>query len=159
MKWAWWALGGVAAVILGVGMALIVDLSPTPTGSGSVPIREVLLGTPTERPTAEKPWQGSDRLTQKKRYATTDLLALRVVSEAPPERVIQLTARLLLEDGSVEPLSPSVISVPSGTGGYCCWTVEKPGEYKLQIFRENETPFVVPLTIVKPTNQAPKAFF
>lgn len=160
MKWAWWAVGGVAAIIVGVVMASIVDLSPAPSGeSDAPPIREVLLGAPTVRPTEDAPWQASDPLTQKKRYTTTDLLALRVVSDAPPERQIQLTARLLLENGLVEPMSPSTVTVLGGTGGYCCWTVAKEGKYKLQIFREGESPFVLPLEISKAAKQAPKKFF
>jgi hypothetical protein len=160
MKWLWWALGGLVAIILGVVMAFRVELAPAPATSLDSPrIREVLLGIPTQQPTVETPWQGSDHLTQKRHYTTMDLLALRVVSDAPAERQLKLTARLLLEDGSVESLSPATITVPGGMGGYCCWTVAKEGEYKLQIFRENESSFVVPLTIVKSTKQAPKAFF
>lgn len=150
MKWWWIAGGAIATIIIGGVLGGFVTLRSTETAGPADPIiREVLLGVPAEKPTVEKPWQGSDRLTQKRTYATNDTLAVRLVSDEPIERILQFSVRLLREDGSVKTLSPSTFTVPGGVGGYCCWQVDTPGTYSMQIFRERQTPFVIPLTVVK----------
>lgn len=156
MKWWWLVALATGVLVVGIILGLIVELGPkTASPEATIALREVLLGSPARVPSAENPWQASDRLTSKQRYTTTDPLALRVVSAEPGERQIELTVRLLKEDGSFETLTPSTISVAGGTGGYCCWYVDSPGVYKLQIFRAGSTPFVIPLTITS-SRAAPK---
>ena len=160
MKWftltAWqgWVAIGIVMLFVGVTLAATVNLRPESSEEGAFSLEEVLLGMPATAPTADAPWRPGDRLTQKRTYATNDPLALRVVSREPPERQLPLTVRLLREDGSVQALSPSAITVSGGTGGFCCWTVEPAGKYKLQIFAPGEAPFVLPITIVPARNNA-----
>ena len=152
-----WAAGAAAAVGIGVLFGSIVSLRPSgPTGDGAVALDEVILGTPGTPPTDNAPWQPGDPLAQKRTYETGQFLALRVVSRESKERQIPLTARLLHDDGSLTPLSPSTITVTGGTGGFCCWQIDTPGKYKLQIFAPEQAPIVVPLTIVAARqNQSP----
>lgn len=163
MKRQWFTLyswkglfaGAVFAVIIGVIMGLIVNLQPARHEEGRVfRLEEVILGTPVTPPAAGTVWNPADRLTSKKTYATNDPLALRVVSREPAEQPIVLTARLLREDGSLEALEPSTITVLGGTGGYCCWHIDQQGKYKLQIFSGEQAPFVLPVTVTAPQRNA-----
>lgn len=148
----WWRLlaAAVSAIILGMLLGWMVDVTPTQQAPQTdFKISEVLLGIPATPPTADRPWRGTDRLAQKREYTITDLLALRVVSSEPPERQMMLSIRLLNEAGYIQSLSPGSIQIMGGTDGYCCWQVATPGTYSLQIFRSDQAPLVLPLTIIK----------
>lgn len=150
MKWWWLAPAAVATAAAGILLGWVVDVTPDfDTPESDPAFREILVGTPASVLAAGEPWQPTDRLTQKQTYTTADPLAVRVVSSEPLERHIQLTVRLLKQDGSVEALRPETITVTGGTGGFCCWQVETPGKYSLQIFQGDSAPFVLPLTVVK----------
>ncbi len=153
-----WILGAAGAALLGgILLGLLVNLGPasnppTPT----LAIDEIVIGIPGVMPQEGAVWNASSRLLQKRNYTTADPLALRVVSHAASDRAFTLSVRLLEEDGTVQTLSPATITVNGGTSGYCCWTITKPGEYKLQLLAQDQAPLLLPITIVAaPKNVSP----
>jgi hypothetical protein len=153
-----WLLGAAgAALVVGVLIGLVVNLNPSSSPSNTpLTIDEIIIGIPDSLPTEGKAWNATSLLVQKRSYTTADPLAVRVVSQLPPERTFELTVRLLEEDGRVRTLMPASFTATGGTSGHCCWTIPEAGKYKLQIFAFNQAPFIVPITIIAaPKNVSP----
>lgn len=86
-------------------------------------------------------------LRQSPSYATGQPLALRVTTAPNVTRDIELSARLLTETGEIKDLDPSSIKLAAGTSTFCCWTIDTPGTYRLQIFRPEKTITSIPVVI------------
>lgn len=86
-------------------------------------------------------------LRQQPSYLAGEPLALRVTTAEDVRGSIQISVRLLDKGGGIHELSPSSVEFQPGTSTFCCWRIEKPGTYTLQIFRPERTVTTLPITI------------
>jgi len=106
-------------------------------------IRLAALADPTRINESNPP------LRQFSSYTTNDYIALKITTTADAPARQEITARLLTSDGGVKALNPPSFVFPSGTSTFCCWQVDTPGTYTLQLFRPEGGVTTFPLTIKK----------
>jgi hypothetical protein len=88
-------------------------------------------------------------MREKMSYTTADQIVLRVTTSPEVIRPVELNARLLTPEGRVVELNPSSVSFEPGTSSFCCWRVDTPDEYTLQIFRPERTITTYPLPVIR----------
>lgn len=148
----WFILTGLAigVVILGIIVATQIELVDSlrfqMSGDRPLTITEITLGMLADPTQRDEPLP---RLRQRSGsvYFTTDPLALRLTTDPSVTQSYTIGVRLITDTGEIVDLNPSYVTLPPGTGGYCCWTVEREGTYLLQIFRPERTITSLPLTI------------
>lgn len=86
-------------------------------------------------------------IRQSPSYATGQPLALRITTASNVTRSIEISARLLTESGEIKNIDPSSVSFEPGTSTFCCWQINEPGAYRLQIFRPEKTITTIPVII------------
>ncbi|MEK7557558.1 MAG: hypothetical protein AAB538_06255 [Patescibacteria group bacterium] len=86
-------------------------------------------------------------LRQQPSYIAGEPLALRITTAEDVHEPIQIGVRLLDKGGGIHDISPSSVEFQPGTSTFCCWRIEKPGTYTLQIFRPEKTVTSLPLRI------------
>lgn len=138
-------LAGIA-VISGVIVALNVDLNPINSigkNESEPRITGLTLGTYSLPTTGSS---GQNIFKTKKQYLDTDQLVLRVERDDLSQSV-HLSARLKLEDGTIEPLTPSNITIGVEQTEFCCWEIKKPNTYTLQVFKPGGGVSTIPLVV------------
>ena len=86
-------------------------------------------------------------LRTQSQYRTGEPLALRIKTASGIRDDVQISVRLLKEPGGIKQLSPSSISLSPGISTFCCWQIDEPGQYTLQIFRPDRQNTSLPLQI------------
>lgn len=111
--------------------------------------REVIISeiTLASLRTADEANKKNPALKQQNNYPAGEPLAMRVTTAANVTEPIQVSVRLLSSEGSIVPLSPASVEFQPGTSTFCCWKIDAPGKYQLQIFRPERTVTTLPLTI------------
>ena len=140
------ALAVVAGIWYAASLPIGVEQTTTTSAVQETIVSEITLGALRS---AEEANDVDPPLVQKPSYTTSDQLVLRITTAPEVERLVELNARLLTPAGEVVELDPSVVQFSPGTSGFCCWQVEEPGEYTLQIFRPERTITSIPLKIIK----------
>lgn len=97
--------------------------------------------------TADEANKKNPALKQQNNYPVGESLALRITTAEGVTAPIQVSVRLLSAEGRIVPLSPASVEFEPGTSTFCCWKIEEPGKYQLQIFRPERTVTTLPLTI------------
>lgn len=143
----WLSIGGIViAVGLGLIVAQRIMIGPDPTHTADpVRLTDAVLGTPvtTEGSQADI----LSRLQQRPEYDPAEPIALRVTADIPSGNSAQLSVRLRDAAGAITSLSPGTLTIQNGTSGYCCWVIDEPGDYTLQISRPSGPLSSLPLTI------------
>lgn len=113
-------------------------------GEGII-IEEITLAalrTPSE---AGKP---NPALKQQNNYQVGEALALRITTASHVTEPVQISVRLLSAEGKILPISPASVEFQPGTSTFCCWRIDRPGKYQLQLFRPERTVTTLPVTII-----------
>ncbi len=97
--------------------------------------------------TAQEEGKENPALKQQNNYHTGEPLALRITTAESVQEAIQISVRLLDKGGGIQELSPSSVSFKPGTSTFCCWRINEPGSYTLQIFRPEKTVTAIPIKI------------
>lgn len=105
---------------------------------------------------ADEANQANPALKQENNYQVGEPLAMRITTAADVTESIQVSVRLVSDTGKILPLSPASVEFSPGTSTFCCWKIETPGKYQLQIFRPERTVTTLPLMI---TGAAPTRGF
>lgn len=142
---------GVGAILMLGGIFIIThfDLARPNAGqhvvSGNIPIiTEITVGTPLNAEEAKRP---DPKLRQATAYEINQPLALRIKLNPQIQEPVQVGVRLLTEQGTIVELDPSKVTLAPGTTTYCCWQVDRPDTYLMQIFRPEKTITSIPLII------------
>lgn len=118
-----------------------------PSDTTSVPLfSDLRLGTPVR---AEFANQKNPPIKQKSEYTVNELIMLRGTTTEAATDSVSLDVRLVDDKSRIVPLTPSSVSLAPGTNSYCCWTIETPGKYTMQIFRPDSIISTLPITIVR----------
>lgn len=114
-------------------------------GNGNIPIiTEITLGTPLN---AEEAKKSAPKLRQQSAYDINQPLALRVQLNPQIQSSIQVGVRLITEQGKIIELDPPTITLAPGASTFCCWQINQPNIYSMQIFRPEKTITSIPVTI------------
>lgn len=97
--------------------------------------------------TAQEEGKENPALKQQNNYRTGEPLALRITTAESVKEAIQISVRLLDKGGGIQELSPSSVEFKPGTSTFCCWRINEPGSYTLQIFRPEKTVTAIPIKI------------
>lgn len=122
----------------------LTDVSTTTSGSQENLISEIVLAALKDPAQAGRE---NPALVQSGTYTTNSLLALQITTEESVENPLQFTARLLNPTGAVVPLDPPSFTVKPGTSIFCCWQIDTPADYILQIFRPEGTITSIPVKV------------
>ena len=149
-------LAGV--ILLGILVAQWIDrrrfdVAPEQTVTQQTIIAQIVLAAladSTQREAVNPP------LRQAPNYSTADELALRVTTQTHVQEPIQLNARLLTLERRVVELDPPSMTLQPGTSTFCCWSIDEPGSYTLQLFRPEGIITSIPVTI-KQSQNVPRA--
>lgn len=149
MNMKWWFIVlllviGVTAII--AGMISLIGARSTPPVSQPVVIKSILLGGLRSVSDATKP---NPRIVQKDSYDAGEPLAIRIVTSQQLTQAVTFSVRLLTENGTVQALQPPQLTIQPGTTSFCCWQISQPGNYRLQIFKPDNTITTIPITITK----------
>ncbi len=154
-RYAWLLVIVLAMIVLGVLYASRLQLSNQRTTNSredqATIISEIKLGALQYPEAADKI---NPPIIQKPSYTTNDQLVLRVTTAPDVDRLIEVNARLLTLRGEVIELDPPAVEFAPGTNGFCCWQIEEPGEYTLQIFRPERVITTIPLKVIEGFDQA-----
>lgn len=142
------SLAVAATILLGITVASQFDLSTplkvtAPEGHELI-ITEITLGTPLNAGEATKP---APKLRQAAAYTPSEPLALRITTDPQVAETTSVSVRLVNQNGEITELDPSQVTLSPGTSTYCCWLVNRPGDYIMQIFRPERIITTLPLTI------------
>lgn len=133
---------------IGVLIAQWIDSRNQPTATSSKPkqnlVSEIILATLVDPTKANTP---NPQLRQFSSYTTADPIALRITTQPSITVPLQFNARLLTTNGSVVNLAPSTFVAQPGQSIFCCWQIDQPGDYTLQIFRPEGSITSIPFTI------------
>lgn len=145
-----------AVVLLGIFIAVRIDRSrainiAAPAGRELI-ISAITLGTPLDAAEAARP---EPRLRQRASYTTTTPIALRITADPAVTYDFTVSTRLVTTTGTIIELDPSQATFRPGTSTFCCWHIDEPGKYTLQIFRPEKVITSLPLLIEAGIEQRP----
>ncbi len=118
----------------------------SPGNTTAVYISDLRIGTPVRPEFAS---QQNPPIKQKTEYTVHEPIMLRATTADDAEDAVSVQVRLINETSSIVSLNPSTVSFEPGTNSFCCWTVDTPGQYTMQVFRPNGAVTTLPLKIVK----------
>ncbi len=117
-----------------------------PVGNQPSQFLDLRLGTPVR---AEFASQKNPPIKQKSEYTVKEPIMLQGTTTSSATQPVEVTVRLVNELNTVVPLSPGSVTIQPGTNSFCCWNIESPGEYVIQIFRPDGVITRLPIRIVK----------
>lgn len=142
LPWKWLLLGAAVLLVIIVmsQISLLPDSASNTAGQNAqqLAITQIKLGS-----------MKGVALISKDAYTVGEPLALRVQTADPAPETFQVTIRLLTERGEIKPLAPATVTFTKKKDTYCCWVVNEPGIYKLQVFRPDQRISSFALTIQK----------
>jgi hypothetical protein len=130
------ALGVVA--LLGIVFAGYIDRPPPDIATDQLSnfkpaiITEITVGALARPELAESM---NPPIQQRPFYTTADQLVMKVTTAENIVEPIEVNVRLLTTEKRVTELDPPSVKFQPGTSSFCCWRIESPGDYTLQIFR------------------------
>lgn len=142
----------VAALAIGVLLAIWIERRNSnpqiinDTSSTQTIISQIVLAKLAD-PKQSK--EDNPSLKQDILYTTEDYIALRVTTQPSITKSIQMGARLLTREGRIVELDPPSMTLPPGESTFCCWIIDEPNEYTLQLFRPEGIISSIPLKIRK----------
>lgn len=117
-----------------------------PAGKQPPLFSDLRLGTPVR---AEFAKQKNPPIKQKTEYTTSEPIMLLGTTTSSATKPVEVHVRLVNEQSTIISLKPASVTFDLGTNSYCCWKIETPGQYVLQIFRPDSVVTRLPIKIVK----------
>lgn len=143
-------IGVVVAGIAGILYAMVMTSPASETGTengsgqGVAVITDILMGKVAESDQIGR----NPQLRRQSTYTIGDQIAVQTRTRSGYEGSVTLGVRMLEEGtGRIVQLSPSVVSLDSGFSTYCCWTLDRSGDFSFQVSRPNGTLTSFPLRI------------
>lgn len=138
-----------AVIIVGILVAQWIDrrsldTAPESPHAPQTIIAQIVLAALADP--AQKEMQ-NPQLRQSPQYTTQDHLALRVTTQSHVQEPIEINARLLTLERRVVELDPPSMTLQPGVSTFCCWQIQMPGSYTLQLFRPEGIITSIPVTI------------
>ncbi len=142
---------GAILFIGGIWFALLLPNRPyqggeeEPRGSSIPLFSDLRLGTPVRPEFAN---QENPPIKQKTEYTILEPIMLRGTTTDAATDTLSLDVRLVDSKSKIISLDPGTVSLEPGTSSYCCWVVNTPGQYTMQIFRPDSVVTTLPIKIV-----------
>lgn len=129
----------LATIVSGVMIAFILTTSRDAKPGTPLSVTGTALGKIVENKKG-----GAAYFQESYVFGAGDPIALKVESETALKK-FWLKARLLDGWQRVRSLSPASIQVKSGTANFCCWKINQPGTYTVQLFKPDGS--IIPLGV------------
>ncbi len=147
----------IIVIILFIGGIWFATLLPdTPQAEPSTPFdatqgrqplfTDLRLGTPVRASFAT---QKNPPIKQKADYTVNEPIMLQGTTAATVTSPISVSVRLVDTTSKITDLKPSKVSLSPGTSSYCCWTIDTPGTYTIQVLRPDSITTSLPITITR----------
>lgn len=107
---------------------------------------DLRLGTPVRASFAT---QKNPPIKQKADYTVNEPIMLQGTTTSSVTEPINVSVRLVDATSKITDLKPGKVSLNPGTSSYCCWTIEKPGTYTIQVLRPDSITTSLPITITR----------
>lgn len=140
-------IAGILFALFLPSRGTVLDTPAQQTGSKQNPLfSDLRIGTPV-RPSFAT--QKNPPIKQKTEYTASEPIMLQGTTTAAATGPVEVTVRLVDEKSAIVSLSPSKATFGLGTNSYCCWNIQTPGQYTMQVFRPDSIVTRIPLKIVK----------
>jgi len=137
------AVFGILAAWRGGVASFYQPRSQTTNEQRELIITDIVVGAVRDPATAGS----SPALTQKSEYYNNESIGLKITRATHYSSAIQISARLLTKNGQLVTMNPSILSFKPGQDTFCCWIIEQPDDYSLQLFRPEGITTTIPLKI------------
>lgn len=113
----------------------------------SIPLfSDMRLGTPVRATFAS---QKNPPIKQKADYTVQEPIMLQATTSAAATDSVKVSVRLVDATSKITNLKPSTVTFEPGTNSYCCWTIDTPGSYIIQVLRPDSITTSLPITITR----------
>lgn len=107
---------------------------------------DLRLGTPVRASFAT---QKNPPIKQKIDYTVGEPIMLQGTTISTLTSPVSVSVRLVDATSKITNLKPSTVSFGPGTSSYCCWTIDTPGKYIVQVLRPDSITTALPITITR----------
>ena len=146
----------IIVIVLFVGGIWFATLLPDQQAAEQSPISNTVvkiplftdlrLGTPVRASFAP---QKNPPIKQKADYTVGEPIMLQGTTISSLTSPINVSVRLVDATSKITNLKPSTVSFSPGTSSYCCWTIDTPGKYIVQVLRPDSITTALPITITR----------
>jgi len=120
---------------------------PLDSARGKQPLfTDLRLGTPVRASFAT---QKNPPIKQKADYTVGEPIMLQGTTISTLTSPVSVSVRLVDATSKITNLKPSTVSFSPGTSSYCCWTIDTPGKYIVQVLRPDSITTALPITITR----------